>query len=505
MGTDNIAALLASHESESSFPADVTAASVLAAMQAMTNTQAKNARAAIAAQTAVVNVVTDFGAVGDGTTDDAAAIQSALDAGGVVYFPAKTYKIETALKFDSDTILFGEPGATILEGAALDNLMRNKAESTDGGYAATSNVRIIGLTFDGGAYTTDNTLLAFTHADSISIENCTFRNGYGAYHDIEVNSSRNVVIRGCSFNGSRRSGNNAEQIQLDSLTNRFTYPWGNEGAIDSTPCDNVSIEGCVFDVLTKAIGHHNSVAPKNTKFIGNMIIGSGDRAKGIVMPSANTLLVRGNIFSGVIVAVMSATYVCYATITDNIFSGGTNGIVLSGGGNIVAGNTFTGLNRPVAIGAAQSVQTINDSNLITGNRADDCVNGFEGATSNGTSSENIYNGAYSGVFALPPTVVTDAASASVTITSATDNTRYEYGELSDLTVSALPVSGLFEIVFQSGGTATQVTLPLNVLLPDGFSVEANTIYDLSVQIYSVGGTTYGLAAIQGWPVPAAAT
>lgn len=482
--------------------ADVTAASVLAAMQAMTNTQAKSARTAIAAQTAIVNVVTDFGAVGDGTTDDAAAIQSALNAGGVVYFPAKTYKIESPLKFDSNMVLFAEPGATILEGAALDNLMRNKAESTDGGYTATFNVRIIGLTFDGSTYATDNTLLAFTHADSISIENCTFRNGYGNYHDIEVNSSRNVVIRGCSFNGSRRSGNNAEQIQLDSLTNRFTYPWGTEGAIDSTPCDNVLIEGCVFNVTTKVIGHHNSVAPKNTKFIGNMVIGSGDSAKGIVMPSAEKLLVRGNIFSGLIIAVVCTTYVCYATITDNIFESGTNGIVLSGGGNIVSGNTFTGLNRPVAIGAAQNVQTINNGNLITGNRADDCVNGFEGATSNGTSSENISNGAYSGVFALPTTVVTDAASASVTITSASDNTRYEYGELADLTVSALPASGLFEIVFQSGGTATQVTLPANVLLPDGFSVEANTIYDLSVQICSVGGTTYGLAAIQGWPVPA---
>ena len=45
--------------------------------------------------------VKDYGAVGDGTTNDAAAIQSAIDAaggagGGVVYFPAATYAVEPA-------------------------------------------------------------------------------------------------------------------------------------------------------------------------------------------------------------------------------------------------------------------------------------------------------------------------------------------------------------------------------------------------------------------------
>lgn len=39
--------------------------------------------------------VKDFGAVGDGTTDDTAAIQAALDAHGNVYVPAGTYKVGT--------------------------------------------------------------------------------------------------------------------------------------------------------------------------------------------------------------------------------------------------------------------------------------------------------------------------------------------------------------------------------------------------------------------------
>ena len=41
--------------------------------------------------------VKDFGAVGDGVTDDTAAIQAALDAGGDVYFPAGRYKVTSQL------------------------------------------------------------------------------------------------------------------------------------------------------------------------------------------------------------------------------------------------------------------------------------------------------------------------------------------------------------------------------------------------------------------------
>ena len=33
----------------------------------------------------------DFGAKGDGVTDDASAIQTAIDVGGIVFFPVGTY------------------------------------------------------------------------------------------------------------------------------------------------------------------------------------------------------------------------------------------------------------------------------------------------------------------------------------------------------------------------------------------------------------------------------
>jgi len=53
--------------------------------------------------------VQDFGAIGDGVTNDTAAIQAALtaNAGGDIYFPEGTYLITATLKIDSYTRLHG--------------------------------------------------------------------------------------------------------------------------------------------------------------------------------------------------------------------------------------------------------------------------------------------------------------------------------------------------------------------------------------------------------------
>jgi polygalacturonase len=64
--------------------------------------------------------VQDFGAVGDGITDDTRAIQDALDSGigRTVYFPSGTYLLKTAL-FNANTfgnciVFLNPPNATDL-------------------------------------------------------------------------------------------------------------------------------------------------------------------------------------------------------------------------------------------------------------------------------------------------------------------------------------------------------------------------------------------------------
>lgn len=55
------------------------------------------------------NAKTDFGAAGDGTTDDTAALQAALDSGALVYLPPGTYKVTGDLTLLSGSGFVGTP------------------------------------------------------------------------------------------------------------------------------------------------------------------------------------------------------------------------------------------------------------------------------------------------------------------------------------------------------------------------------------------------------------
>ncbi len=72
--------------------------------------------AAAVGTTSWLNVMADFGAKGDGATDDTAAIQAALNAvpvGGVVYFPNGVYEISAPLTVQkAGTKLLGDKAST---------------------------------------------------------------------------------------------------------------------------------------------------------------------------------------------------------------------------------------------------------------------------------------------------------------------------------------------------------------------------------------------------------
>lgn len=59
--------------------------------------------------------VKDFGAVGDGITDDTAAIQAAIDASRRIYFPVGTYAIGAPLRLPTQKVLFGDGIGSIIK------------------------------------------------------------------------------------------------------------------------------------------------------------------------------------------------------------------------------------------------------------------------------------------------------------------------------------------------------------------------------------------------------
>jgi hypothetical protein len=139
--------------------------------------------------------VKDFGAVGDGVTDDTAAIQSCLSAlpnGGDIYIPAGRYKITGTLTSNADglSIVGAGPGATVLNKAFTTNNLFNLSGAKlrisnmliDSSLTHTSGI-LFNFTTPSGNIWVDNiftnkcfNIINFLYATQTFVSNCLFNN-----------------------------------------------------------------------------------------------------------------------------------------------------------------------------------------------------------------------------------------------------------------------------------------------------------------------------------------
>lgn len=77
----------------------------------------------------------------------------------------------------------------------------------------------------------------------------------------------------------------------------------------------------------------------------------------------------------------------------------------------------------------------------------------------------------------PTTVSSSETTASIT---PQNNTIYQFGELTSLTITNPPATGAYSIIFTSGATATTTVIPNTMLGLEDFAAEANTIYEINV-------------------------
>lgn len=199
-----------------------------------------------------------FGAVGNGTADDAAKLQAALNraAGGVLRLtPGRTYGIGSALVIPSRTTLDAR-GATIKRIANSDNMIRNTMDGVTGGYGTSIDWSIIGGVWDGNGanFTTACTLIVIGHTQRANIIGITSQN-VPTFHHIEVNGSRDVRIVDCTFIGGNEQGlQGNEAIQIDhcySGSGTWFAPY------DNTTCENITIENCTFRNTGTGVGTHS--------------------------------------------------------------------------------------------------------------------------------------------------------------------------------------------------------------------------------------------------------
>lgn len=184
----------------------VNKAELAAAQKAVEEKAAAEVKEAEKGKQTAFNVKTDFGAKGDGVTGDSAAIQAAINAaeilGGIVFFPAGTYRIDSTLLVGANIILRGagwtssilkakkELNAPVIESknfattgsknGAIDELCvdGNKAENTlkkDGIRLASQNWvcrSVISRNCIGAGFS--NAILSETEKQSIGVDNAFY-------------------------------------------------------------------------------------------------------------------------------------------------------------------------------------------------------------------------------------------------------------------------------------------------------------------------------------------
>ncbi|MGM9987236.1 MAG: glycosyl hydrolase family 28-related protein [Bacillaceae bacterium] len=216
--------------------------------------------------------VRNYGAVGDGVTSDSDAWQRALDIAKTqpveIFVPNGTYRMTKELKIYSNTTIRCGSNVRVVRdhsGYLIVNGFRRTEETptTAGGYNGHGNLKFIGGLYDGNGVLQRSKASIFhiIHADTVTVENATFKDVANSHH-IEFNSSQNVYVNNCSFLGHVGTDTVNEAIQLDLAKKDLTKI----GADDSTPCRNVWITNCYFgnsdtsgsNTIMRAIGSHTT-------------------------------------------------------------------------------------------------------------------------------------------------------------------------------------------------------------------------------------------------------
>jgi len=207
--------------------------------------------------------ITDFGAVGDGTTVDTNAIQFALDSGAsTIYFPEGTFVVDQIFP-PSNTTLVMTAGTTI---KAISNIPANHRMLTIQGV---SNVRVLGngatITGIKSEYTSGEQRhgVFINIANTVVVSGLTVKDTGGdgivitSSDELVGPTSENITIENCICDNNRRQGLSlvsGKKITINNCVFKNTTGTTPSSGIDIEPdagswqqLDDIVISNCEFN------------------------------------------------------------------------------------------------------------------------------------------------------------------------------------------------------------------------------------------------------------------
>lgn len=180
------------------------------------------------------------------------------EGGGTLVLKKGTYKIyenlyvpsNTTIRFEKGVKLVGQKRSTFtavfLPMAPSKTSKANYAK----GYKAAKNVKFEGtgnVVIDLG--NSDASAFYLAHNDKVTISGIQFKKNNDKKHIIELMGAGNVTISDCTFTGKNKTGS-AIAVDIPAKKKKRTRIWCK---VDDTVNKNVTITGCTFDNLNRAI------------------------------------------------------------------------------------------------------------------------------------------------------------------------------------------------------------------------------------------------------------
>ncbi|WP_298213993.1 right-handed parallel beta-helix repeat-containing protein [Acidocella sp.] len=323
----------------------------------------------------------DFGAIGDGITDDSGALLAAIASGQPVRLGAKTYAIAGECDLTGTTCsLVGIAGLSVLKRCTQSKI--GAASTPTWLNVECTNFFADGITFDANNGITSNTLAVAIQSSCVRslVTRCIFQNAKGSSYGNGLTylasdpALTNHHIDDCEFVGNSASGFMSFATYGLSVTNCRSHDNGLNGIyVDSTDT--------TFKLKVRALHVANNVCWNNNNvgiLVGNFI-------------SNNVLSVPyqyGNSNPDILGAVI---------IGNNCYQNGVYGVYISGRNILVSANICTNNSTRVSFGAGILCDTGYckiTGNMVTGATAF----GIDCGGSIYTEVENNYiNGAITGL------------------------------------------------------------------------------------------------------------